>query len=78
MFLKYMLLFVMLFTALRKNKQEKKIRKTNGPVEELAIMTLSFCKYAVLCSVSPACILNTVNGSLALLLPALHISLSVK
>lgn len=52
--------------------------KTSRSMKALAVVTVEFCKYGVLCAISPACILYSVDGSLTLLLPALHISLHEK
>lgn len=53
--------------------------KTSRSMKVLAVVgQWDSAKYAVLCAVSPACILYSVDGSLTLLLPALHISLREK
>lgn len=64
MFLKYMLLFVMLLTALHNN------------IEVLSCVSNNkLYRVVFLKGVPPACILHSVDGSLTLFLPALHISL---
>lgn len=66
MLLKYMLLFVMLFTALQNRKD------TN---EGIAVKIVGFSECGGACFISPASIFHTVDGPLTLLLPALHVRL---
>lgn len=41
----------------------------------LAVKMAGFCRYEVACVLLPACIFYGVDGTLTLLLPALHIRL---